>query len=281
LRFDGAAVKTLAALFTAAVGLVPAGGVQAGIFHDSASSANWAGYAVSGSTFTDVKGTWVEPAADCSATGTSSYAAFWVGLGGLSGGNGGLEQVGTESDCRNDRAVYAAWYELLPDGSVSIPMTISAGDTISAEVSVDGGVATLTLADVTTGQTFTTQATPSILDISSAEWIAEAPSACFSANRCAQLMLANFGTVEFSGSSTTANGHVGTISDGSWSATSIDLGGGAGAATPAALSADGSDFTVAFVPTQVAQPQVRTRAKATARPKPKGKAKPRPHRVTT
>lgn len=283
MRFHWAAVRTLVAFCTVVAGLVVAGGAQAGILHDSASSTNWAGYAVSGSTFTDVKGTWVQPAADCSATSTSSYAAFWVGLGGLTGGNGGLEQVGTESDCRNGRAVYAAWYELLPDGSVSVPVTISAGDSISAEVSVDGAVATLTLADVTTGQTFTTQASPSVLDITSAEWIAEAPSACFSANRCAQLMLANFGTVEFTGSSTTANGHIGTISDGSWSATSIDLGGGAGAATPAALSTDGSDFTVAFVPTQATQPQVQTKAKAKAKAKakPKGKPKPRPHRVTT
>jgi hypothetical protein len=283
LRFHEAAVRTLAASFAVAAGLVLAGGAQAGIFHGAASSTNWAGYAVSGSTFTDVKGTWVQPAADCSTTETSSYAAFWVGLGGLSGGNGGLEQTGTESDCRNGQAVYAAWYELLPDSSVSVPISISAGDTISAEVSVEGGVATLALADVTTGQTFTTQATPSLLDISSAEWIAEAPSECYSANRCAQLTLANFGSVEFTGSSTTANGHVGTISDGSWSTTSIDLGGGAGAATPAALSADGSDFTVAFVPAQVTQPQVETKPKAKAKAKPKAKPQPnhRPHRITT
>jgi len=273
-------VRTLAAFCTVVTGLVLAGGAQAGIFRDASSSTNWAGYAVSGSTFTDVKGTWVQPAANCAASvGTSTYAAFWVGLGGLAGGNGGLEQTGTESDCRNGRAVYAAWYELLPDDPVPVPMAISAGDTISAEVSVDNSVATLTLTDVTNGQTFTTQATPSLLDISSAEWIAEAPSACFAANRCEQLTLANFGTVEFSGSSTTANGHVGTISDGSWSATSIDLGGGAGGATAAALSPDGSDFIVAFVPTQVAQPQVKTKAKAKAKPKPKPKS--RPHRVTT
>lgn len=277
MRFHGAAVKTLAVLFAAVTGLVVAGAAQAGIGHDAASSTNWAGYAVSGTTFTDVKGTWVQPAANCSATATSSYAAFWIGLGGLSGGNGGLEQTGTESDCRNGEAVYSAWYELLPDSSVDVPLTISAGDTVSAEVSVDGGVATLTLTDVTTGQTFTTHATPSIIDTSSAEWIAEAPSACYTADRCAQLTLANFGAVEFSGSSTTANGHVGTISDGSWSATSIELGGGAGSATPAALSADGSDFTVAFVPAQVTQPQAKTKAKAKAKPKPKH----RHHRATT
>ena len=79
----------------------------------------------------------------------------------------------------------------------------------------------------------------------------------------------------------TANGHVGTISDGSWSATSIDLGGGAGAATAAALSPDGSDFIVAFVPAQVPQPQVKAKVKAKAKAKAKPKPKPRPHRVTT
>jgi hypothetical protein len=279
LRFHEAAVRTLAAFSTAVAGLALAGAAQAGILHDSASSTNWAGYAVSGSTFTDVKGTWVQPAADCSGAELASYSAFWVGLGGLTGGNGGLEQTGTETDCRNGQAVYAAWYELLPDGSVSVPLTISAGDTISAEVSVDGALVTFTLTDVTTGQTFSTQATPAVLDISSAEWIAEAPSACYSANRCAQLTLANFGTVQFSGSSTTANGHVGTIADGSWTTTSIELGGGAGSATPAALSPDGSEFTVAFVPAQVTQPQVK--AKTKAKPKVKPKPKLRSHRIGT
>jgi hypothetical protein len=279
LRFDVAVVKTLAVLATVVTGLVLAGAAQAGIVHDAASSTNWAGYAVSGSTFTDVKGTWVQPAATCTTSEMSSYSAFWVGLGGFAGGGGGLEQTGTESDCHNGHAAYAAWYELLPDGSVSVPLTISAGDTISAEVSVDGALVTFTLTDVTTGQTFSTQATPAVLDISSAEWIAEAPSACYSANRCAQLTLANFGTVQFSGSSTTANGHVGTIADGSWTTTSIELGGGAGSATPAALSPDGSEFTVAFVPAQVTQPQVK--AKTKAKPKVKPKPKLRSHRIGT
>ena len=272
-------MRTLAVLAAAVTGLVLVGAAQAGVVHDVDQSTNWAGYAVSGSTFTDVKGTWVQPAAACTGVATSSYSAFWVGIGGFAGGAGGLEQTGTESDCRNGQPVYAAWYELLPDASVSAPLTISAGDTISAEVSIDGAAVTLTLIDVTTGQTFTTQTTPSVLDTSSAEWIAEAPSRCFTADNCAQLSLANFGTIEFSGSSTTANGHVGTISDGSWSATSIELGGNAGSATPAALSLDGSDFTVAFVPAQVTQPRVKAKVKAKAKPKPKPRH--RHHRVTT
>jgi hypothetical protein len=242
--------------------------------HVAAASTNWAGYAVTGSTFTDVKGTWVQPAVTCPATTRSTYAAFWVGLGGYDHSSAGLEQTGTESDCVDGQPVYAAWYELLPAGSVRVPMTVSPGDTISAEVTTDGTTVNLTVSDVTTGATFTTQQTPDVLDTSSAEWIAEAPSRCFG-SRCLPLQLANFGTMQFSGSSTTANGHVGTISDASWSSTSIELGGDSGAALPDVLSPDGSGFSVAFT-----QPQVQVAqsppVKAKPKPKPKHKAKAKP-----
>jgi hypothetical protein len=216
------------------------------LVHAAQSSTNWAGYAVSGGSFTDVKGSWVQPAVSCPRLATG-YAAFWVGLGGFTG-NGGLEQIGTESDCRGGRPVYTAWYELLPAGSVGIPMTVSAGDTISAEVGVNGSAVTLAVTDVTTGATFSTSQTPSTLDTSSAEWIAEAPAQCLGglAGRCLGLPLANFGTVQFSGSSTTAGGHVGTISDASWSATPVQLSGSSGAAAPATLSTDGASFAVAW-----------------------------------
>lgn len=244
--------------------------LAASALHASSTSSNWAGYAVNGATFTDVQGTWVQPAVSCTAA-RSRYAAFWVGLGGMSSGNGGLEQTGTESDCEDGQPSYRAWYEILPAASVSVPLTIAAGDTMSAEVSVNGAAVTLTLTDVTTTQTFTTTVTPSVLDTSSAEWIAEAPSRCFGSH-CLPLQLANFGTVQFSGSSTTANGHVGTISDATWSATAIELGSNAGSAVPAALSDDGSGFSVAFT-----QPQVQVQQPA---PKPKAKPKKKPkHRL--
>jgi Peptidase A4 family len=243
------------------------------LVHAAAASSNWAGYAVTGSTFTDVKGTWVQPAVTCPAGGGSTYSAysaFWVGLGGYSGGNGGLEQIGTESNCLDGQPVYDAWYELLPDGSVQAPLEISPGDTVSAEVSVADSTVTLTVADLTNGQTFTTQQTPTTLDTSSAEWIAEAPARCFG-SRCFALPLANFGTLVFSGSSTTANGHVGTISDAGWSATSIDLAGRAGSASPAPLSTDGSGFSVAYTPPQ----QMAVVRPPTAKAKPKAKPKPK------
>jgi hypothetical protein len=252
--------------------------LAASLLHALSPSSNWAGYAVSGATFTDVKRTWVQPAVACPSA-PPAYAAFWVGLGGAAGGDGGLEQTGTEADCEGGQASYHAWYEILPAASVNVPVTITPGDTVSAEVSVDGPVATLTLTDVTTGETFTTQSTPSVLDTASAEWIAEAPSRCFG-SRCLTLQLANFGTVQFSGSTTTANGHVGTISDASWSATSIELGGTAGSAEPAALSGDGSRFTVAYtqVATQVQEqsPTPMPKAKAHPKKKPKPKRRNRP-----
>ena len=253
-------MKWLATLAVVIGGLAATGTAQARTVHDVASSTNWAGYAVSGSTFTDIKGTWVQPAVTC-ATTISTYAAFWVGLGGFSGGPGGLEQIGTESECNQGHPSYSIWYELLPDGSVTIPMALTPGDTVSAEVSITGPTATLTIADLTSGATFSTTATPSVLDTSSAEWIAEAPSRCFAGSRCLQLTLANFGTVQFSGSSTTANGHVGTISDASWSATAVELGGNVSAA-PAGLTPDGTAFSVAVIqPTQAAKPKAKVKAK--------------------
>lgn len=265
----------LATIAAAVVGLGYAGVAHADTPTGPSTSTNWAGYAVSGGTFTDVKGTWVEPAVTCPMF-SSSYSAFWVGLGGFLGGddNGGLEQIGTDSDCHFGNPTYTAWYELLPDVSTPIPVTISAGDTITAEVSTDLTSATLTLTDVTTGETFTTQQTPSVLDATSAEWIAEAPSECLGTEHCTPLPLANFGTVSFSGSSTTSNGHVGTISDATWTSTSIQLGGRAGMAVPAALTPDGSGFSVAYVAQMHQQPVV----KATPKPKPKAKPKPKKHK---
>ncbi|HKB95093.1 MAG TPA: G1 family glutamic endopeptidase [Gaiellaceae bacterium] len=229
---------TAALLFAAPAGAAP-------LYHDLSASTNWSGYAAQGTTFTDVKGTWVQPAVTCPA-GAATYSAFWVGLGGFTGGSGGLEQIGTESDCRFGRPAYSAWYEFLPAPSSPIDMTISAGDTMAAEVSLDGAVITLTLTDVTTGETFSTQAAPDLLDVSSAEWIAEAPSQC-GRTGCVSLPLANFGTAQFSGSSTTSDGHTGTISDAAWTATGIQLNGVFSSATPTDLSTDGTSFSVAWV----------------------------------
>jgi hypothetical protein len=63
-----------------------------------------------------------------------------------------------------------------------------------------------------------TEATVAAPDLSSAEWIAEAPSDCspFNRNGCTIEPLANFGTVAFSAASAQAGGRVGPISDPDW-----------------------------------------------------------------
>jgi hypothetical protein len=95
-------------------------------------------------------------------------------------------------------------------------------------------------------------------DITSAEWIAEAPSACDSSGRCFQLPLANFGRVSFSRASVTANAHTGVITDPAWAATSIQLvpddgapfsivGRSANGAVPSDVSTDGTSFTIDYL----------------------------------
>jgi hypothetical protein len=223
--------------------------VFAGVANASTSS-NWAGYATAGAgqTFTDVKGSWVVPPVTCPQRG-STYSSFWVGLGGYASGATGLEQIGTSSDCRNGQPVYSSWWELIPAPSVDASLAVSPGDTVSAEVSVSGTTVTLALADTTTGQSFTTTQTVAAPDLTSAEWIAEAPSQCSGStlSRCTTLPLASFGTATFTFASATANGVAGAISSPSWTPDAIQLVPrvpGSGSATAGALSPDGTSFTV-------------------------------------
>lgn len=93
-------------------------------------------------------------------------------------------------------------------------------------------------------------------DISSAEWIAEAPTGCDYVGNCTTLPLTNFGTVDFSHGTATVKGHRGRISDPVWTATPIELHGDlndpehrseAGAnAIPGELRGDGGSFTVSW-----------------------------------
>jgi len=82
---------------------------------------------------------------------------------------------------------------------------------------------TLELRNLTTGKSFVKTLRMASPDVSSAEWIAEAPSAITPLGTRI-LPLTNFGTLRFASASATAtNGHTGTISDAAWSATRIDL----------------------------------------------------------
>jgi Peptidase A4 family len=230
----------------------------------TAVSTNWSGYAVAGTegtgapvSYRAVSGAWVQPAATCTA-GKATYAAFWVGLGGFAPGSQALEQIGTSSDCSAaGKAVYSVWYELVPAAAVPLKLKLAAGDSVSAVVVVSGRTVTLRLGNLTRGTVFTKRLTTSAPDVSSAEWIAEAPSECTAGGRCRVLPLTNFGTVTFSrAAAATVGAHAGTISDPTWAATAIELASDpsatatvddpGGGAVPSDLSPDGSGFTVTW-----------------------------------
>jgi hypothetical protein len=258
-------LRNVVVTFGAAAALtgVSAGSASAATVSSQESvSQNWAGYVAgnssSGTQFSSVSGSWVQPTVSCNSG--QSYSAYWVGLGGSSGQSDALEQTGTQGDCTaNGGTEYYAWYELVPSAPVQLGLAIKPGDHISAKVSVSGSNVTVSLWDETTGQSTTKTLQMSNPDTSSAEWIAEAPSQCDQTGDCQPLPLADFGTVTFTNASATANGHSGTISDNDWGAQPIALGSngtydvsfGSGSsssagATPSSLSSDGSSFSVAW-----------------------------------
>ncbi len=182
---------------------------------DSSQSTNWSGYAITGAagSITSVSGSWIVPA----VTGTSTaYAAFWTGIDGANSNT--VEQTGTMSAIVNGQPTYYAWYEFYPAGMVEITTgsqyTVNPGDTISATVTYTGS-STITIghgrhattttqstfeisiSDTPAGWTYTTTGTVNNAALSSAEWIAEAPS-----SQAGILPLANFGTVQFGSSNT-------------------------------------------------------------------------------
>ncbi len=241
--------RLLALLVTAAAALTVS---VAGASAATSPSSNWAGYAVSAAdptapvAYTSVSGTWVQPAASCSAS-PAAYSAFWVGLGGYSDTSQSLEQIGTESDCTpGGSATYDVWYELVPAASVPVKLKVFPGNTISANVTVNGQLVIVKLKDLTRKTSFTKRLFMASPDVSSAEWIAEAPSTCTSSgDRCRTLPLADFGTVAFTSAKALAAGHGGVIVDDAWAATAIELTAFTGA-VPSDLAADGASFTVTW-----------------------------------
>jgi hypothetical protein len=261
-------------LLSVAAGLVAAsaaaGGSASAVRHaprikgaTNSTSTNGSGYAVTGKTFTDVKGSWVQPTANCSATtasptngkgngnghggghggggggqSQSTYSSCWVGLDGYSANT--VEQTGTDADCSGATPVYYGWYEFYPAFPVNFSDPVSPGDVINAEVSVAGGTVTITLQDATKG--WTQQATQSSAgySLSSAEWVAEAPSSG------KVLPLANFGTVNFSNAGATGGGKTGSISAFTYDPMTMVTSTGQTKAAPSGLSNRGSAFSVTW-----------------------------------
>jgi Peptidase A4 family len=238
-------------------------------------STNWAGYAVhrTGVSFHRVSARWIQPNASCTA-GQPSYSSAWVGLGGYSPTSDALEQIGTELDCTaSGKVVSSAWYELVPAPSKTISLAVAPGDAMHATVTVTGHQVVVELDNLTRHTRFRKTLRSAAIDVSSAEWILEAPSECISQYTCHALPLANFGSITFdSASAVAANGTTGTIAGGPWTRTKIKLTPGAqrlivsrdstdsaGTASPSALRGGGSAFDVTFAAASAASRQAYAR----------------------
>ena len=246
-------MRVMNKLFVAAatVGLlIVSGSAQAREDEPQAAVTNgWAGYVVrtDAGSFAEVAGSWVQPRVVCNRPGSS--VAFWLGLGGATSDSQALEQIGTSADCSQRALVsYSAWYQLYPAPPVELPLTIQPGDRIAAKVAVRASAVTVELRDFTTGASFSTELQMRSPETDSAEWIVEAPSACFMT--CTQLPLAGFGRAVFADTSTTAGAHTGTIKDPAWTRLRLKMRprGGRSAAVATSLSANGSSFGVHRLP---------------------------------
>jgi hypothetical protein len=226
---------------------------------------NWAGYSVTAPnvTYSDVNGTWVVPTVKCTAAGAETYSSLWVGIGGYGTDSASLEQIGTDANCdASGNATYTAWYELVPAPAVNLKaFVVSPGDIVAAHVHVAGTRVTLEITDQTTGAAFARTLRMASPDVSSAEWIAEAPAQCDSASNlqtCSALPLANFGKATFTNATATSAGVTGSITDSRWTVYPTRIAaGGVISATPRAISADGSSFAVAWKATVLQQPTPR------------------------
>jgi len=243
------------------LGSLLGGGNGAGLRRATAvSSSNWSGYADTNDTFGSVSSSWTEPSVNCADSnsgldgvlslsdllgGPGAASAFWVGLDGYNSTS--VEQLGTDSDCDSGTPSYYAWYEMYPNPSEVLPSQypVQPGDQMTALVASNaaGTSFTLEIKDATAGWTFSTTQTGSGFARSSAEVIAEAPSSC-SILFCSEVPLADFGQLNFSGSSViNTAGTKGSLS--AFDANEITMSdNGTTLATPSSLSSDGSSFSV-------------------------------------
>jgi hypothetical protein len=152
-------------------------------------SSNWFGYnqgtLEKGTTlFNSITGDWTVPTATQHTAGQAESSSDWIGIGGgcvdsgCTATDSTLIQTGTEQDVSSTGAAsYSAWYELVPAPSLTISMTVAPGDHMHAalsEVVPNSNAWTITLQDVTRGETFTTTV-PYSSTHGTAEWIEETP----------------------------------------------------------------------------------------------------------
>jgi hypothetical protein len=153
-------------------------------------SSNWFGYnqgtlEQGSKLFNSIGGQWTVPTATQHTAGQAEASSDWIGIGGgcidsgCTATDSTLIQTGTEQDVSaTGQATYNAWYELVPAPELQITsITVSPGDRMSASISEvvsDSNAWTITIKDLTNGQSFSTTV-PYSSTHTTAEWIEETP----------------------------------------------------------------------------------------------------------
>jgi hypothetical protein len=215
----------------------------------------WAGYAVTGKDFTQVQGSWIVTAVDCTKT-PNTDSSEWVGIDGWTSNT--VEQIGTDADCNGKTPFYYVWYEFYPLNTIVINnVSIAPGDKFSGSVTYEGeNEYTVSITNDTTGQSFSKEVAFKGADGSgvpprnSAEWIEE-----MDGNE-----LSDFGVDSFGEFYTGVSGGTDVATDSSISggidvfgsavqksiSTKNGTSGGKDTAVPSTLASDGSSFTVTW-----------------------------------
>lgn len=202
-------------------------------------STNWAGYFMTGHSYTKVAGSWTATSPTGNNTDTT-VDATWIGIGGISSQD--LIQVGTENTVSSSGQVSTAvFYELLPDLPV-YPQNIPTlpGDKMSAFIAeTSANQWNISITDVTTGKTFATTLSYASSH-SSAEWIQEDPSYASGG----LVPFDYFGIASFLGNSATYGSTTVSLSGpGAYAIQMVDDA-NKPVATPSIIGSDGASFDV-------------------------------------
>lgn len=216
----------------------------------ASTSQNWAGYsqrlAIGSLGFQSVSGDWIVPKATQLTPGRAEHSATWVGIGG-----GCIEpscalpdltliQAGTNQEVdANGVDSYAIWWEIIPVPQILTTMTVSAGDSIHADIhQILPEIWTIIIENRSTQQSFTTTV-PYPSDFTTAEWIVETLTV-IGTGGAGIAGLPNLGMTGFTNAE--VNGNPASLV----SSQAIQMIDGSGnvLATPSAPSTDGTAFNV-------------------------------------
>ncbi len=202
-------------------------------------SYNWAGYVADEGSYTAVSATWVVPTIE--ARDSLAGDATWVGIGGVESSD--LIQAGTQSLTENGRIEYQAWYEILPDISQTVSLTVRAGDSVTVALTeVAQGTWHILFINNTTGRSFSR-----LVDYassgSSADWIEESPLV-LGTRRLGLLPLVNFEPIVFRAASAVKDGTATTPQNAGALPLSLYNRRGGALAAPSIFGQDGASFSV-------------------------------------